>query len=484
MTVRKVATSVALLLLACAVIVSPFDKGRFLTAAPLGGFGAFYCGGVAVRTGHDPYLVEPLRACEHALPVHPNAVTGAVEPAPLPPFVLASFALLSYLPFTAALGTFLVLLVAGIGAAVWALQRLTGLRTEFIGATLLVTALYHNMLFAEVPPLVIASLCVGALLIERGRSWWGTLVAAGSLIEPHVAAPVLIAMFLFLKPARLPLTIIAAFLLGVSVIAVGPTTAIEYFLQAVPLHALSEVAANDQYSLTWVLHEFGIGDAMAVRLGTVSYMIACTGGVVVGVRLAERYRRPAFLLFVPAVFAMVGGTFIHDIQLPIALPAALLMLAVSRPPLRQVVLVAAVFLALPWYDAKFLVFGFPVIATLVWTMPGETSPRRKLAVIAGACVIFGSSMYLIHQLPSPAPTETSIQIAGDARENASVVWRRVVNATPYGVATPRKIALKLPLWLGLLGIAAISIVLAATPAAPQCRRAGPAKLHSRPSGFT
>lgn len=466
MTARKAVASTAFLLFVCAVIVSPFVRGRFVTTAPLGGFGAFYCGGVAVRTGHDPYLVEPLRTCERALPLRPEPVTASVEPAPLPPFVLAPFALLSFLPFSWALATFLVLLVVGIGAAVWALQRLTGFRLEFIGAMLLVTALYHNMLFGEVPPLVIATLCVGAILIERGRCVWGTLVAAGSLIEPHVAAPVLIAMFIFLKSSRLPLALTAASLAAVSLVAVGPATAIEYFSQAVPLHALSEVAANDQYSLTWVLHEFGVGDTLAVRFGTISYIVASAAGIALAFRLARRYERPAFLLLVPALFAMVGGTFIHDIQLPIALPAALLMLAVSPRPLRGAILAGAALLALPWYDSKALLFGFPVLAILIWTMPGTLDTRRKVTIAVAACAAFACAMYLIHQLPSAVPPATPIHIAADAHENASIVWRRFVNATGYGQAGAKTIVLKLPLWLGLLSLAATAVALGTGVRAP------------------
>src|ERR1019366_3190331 len=60
---------------------------------------SFYCAGEAVRTGNTPYLVEPLRSCEHrAAPTEPLQNAGGVEPAPLPGYALAAFAAFSLLP--------------------------------------------------------------------------------------------------------------------------------------------------------------------------------------------------------------------------------------------------------------------------------------------------------------------------------------------------------------------------------------------------
>ena len=298
----------------------------------LSGFAAFSCAGQALRGGADPYRTEPLRSCERALPSYRFDETGAVEPAPFPPVVLLAFAPLSLLPFGAAFALYAALALAAIGVATWTLTRLTGLPTAFVAASLAVAALYQNLKFGEVPPLVIGVLCGAALLLERRRAGWAVAVTVLALIEPHVAAPVFVALLIASKPARVPIVIAGAVFAGLSLVVAPLATTLEYFLRVLPAHGASEVGANDQYSVTWIAHQLGAADVVALRLGSVSYLVAAILGIILAVRLAQRFGRPAFLVLVPAAFATLGGAFIHDIQLPIALPAALLLFAVAEGP--------------------------------------------------------------------------------------------------------------------------------------------------------
>jgi hypothetical protein len=453
----------AVLLLAAVVAAVPYARRHVYTPTSLGGFAAFACGGRVLREGADPYRTEPLRACEQALPSYNYGAAGVVEPAPFPPVVLLAFAPLSSLPFGAAFVLYAVLALVAIGVATWALTRLTGFSVTFVGASLVVAALYQNLKFGQLPPLVIGILCGAALLLERGRAGWAVAVAALALVEPHVAAPVLVALLVASKPARLPIVAAGVVLAGLSLVFVAPATTLEYFLNALPAHAASEVGAADQYSVTWLAHQAHVSDAVALRLGGLSYLVAATLGIILAMRLAQRFGRPAFLVLVPAAFAMIGGTFIHDIQLPIALPAALLLLAVAQGRARVAALVAVMGLAVSWFDDSTALLGLAALAVLAWTSPlAAAAPRRRVAVTLAVCAGYALVIVAFHRLPaavamaSPAHTD----VGGPPGELASEVWGRFVRATPYGYASLRTVAEKVPLFGALLVLACATFTTA------------------------
>src|SRR6185437_252656 len=95
----------------------------------MGDFRAFYCAGAAIAAGADPYRMEPLLGCEAATAAAagtPAVEYGVAVPAPLPPYALLPFALLSRLPFVDAALLYAVLSVAAGVAAGFLLARATG----------------------------------------------------------------------------------------------------------------------------------------------------------------------------------------------------------------------------------------------------------------------------------------------------------------------------------------------------------------------
>jgi hypothetical protein len=460
--------SAVFVVLAAVVLSVPFAGGRFVAKAPISGFGAFYCAGRIVRAGHDPYRVQPLLDCERSLPSYRYDAVGVVEPAPLPPFVLAAFGVLALLPFGWALSAFIGLSVAAVAAAAWALGRITGFGLPFVGAALLFSALYDNMLLAEIPPLVVGILSLAALLAERKRLAAAGAVAALALVEPNVSAPVIVAMFLAFRPARWPLAGAAVVAAGLSLATVGFATTVAYFTSVLPAHAASEVAAKDQYSLTWALHQFGASDVLALRAGGASYLVAAFLGVVVALRLAERFRRPALVVLVPAAFAMIGGTYVHDLQLPIAIPAALVLLTVVAAPLRPVVMAGIVLLAVPWYGSRVIWAAAAVIGVMLWYSPlAARAPVRRAGWAAAVCAVYLAVVFAIHLLPDLPRHAGGVlpDVSGSPHELASAVWARFVRATAYGQSSLRDVAVKLPLWSGLLIVGAAALVQAARPKA-------------------
>jgi hypothetical protein len=463
------ALHLAFWVLVAVVLLMPFVNGRYEKSPSINAFRAFYCAGRAIDERRDPYRVEPLRTCEEAVYAK-HAAAGAVEPAPLAPFVLAGFAVLAMLPYGIALALFVALLLAAAGLAVWSLHRITGFSWIFLTACLLWTAFARNITFAEVPPLVIGSFCASALLFERGKTRVAAAVAVAALVEPHVALPSLIALALYYPRTRVLLAGFAAVLALVAVAAVGLGTCIEYVAQVLPMHAASEVSANDQYSLTWLLHQLHAGDAVALRLGSVSYAVMSIVGIVVGRSLAMRYGRPALLVLVPAAFAVVGGSFIHDIQLPIALPAAVVLLCVVPDRLKPLLLVSAGVLAISWsYDGRMpFVLQIVILGIIVATAPVDfvtSIPRYRIAL--AACAAYAMLILVIHALPSGLPPSLPAypDVSGAPDAIASDVWARYVRSTAYGYASLQTVAAKVPSAAALLLLAVLAAVAARARAA-------------------
>jgi len=450
---------------ALVVLVLPFVRGHYAESPSINAFRAFYCAGRTIDGGRDPYRVEPLRSCETAVSAQ-YITNGVVEPAPLPPFVLAGFAALAMLPYTSALGLFVALLLAATAIAVWSLRRITGYEVTFLTACLLWTACYRNITFAETPPLVIGILCASALLLERGKVRAAAVVAIVALVEPHVALPSLLALAVGYPRARVVLAMCAVVLALVSLSAVGLATSVEYVTKALPMHAASEVSANDQYSLTWLLHQMHVSDAAALVLGGASYVVMAVLGVVLAQTLAVRYGKPALLVLVPAAFALIGGSFIHDIQLPVALPAALVLLSVAPARLAPFLLVSIGTLAIAWFDEGRipLALQIGILGIIAATAPlNALSLTPRYRVVLAVCVSYVVLFAAIHALPSASalsPLPPSPDVSGASDAIASDVWGRFVRSTPYGYASAQTVAEKGPPFVALLSLAVIASVVA------------------------
>jgi hypothetical protein len=200
-------------------------------------------------------------------------------------------------------------------------------------------------------------------------------------------------------------------------------------------------------------------------------------GIVLAISLARRFAEPAFLVLFPPAVAMIGGSFLHDIQIPIALPAALLLLA-RVPFARAWSVLAVLLLAIPWSMLdRIIEAAAPVVAaTIVWESGLlQTRVRRAGLAFTAAALSFALLRGLQHlddRAFSPAPPPpASIARAGDAGENASENWFRYVRASGYGTSSPQSVAEKFPLWGGLLVLAGVGI--AASRRRRACRAGDP-----------
>jgi hypothetical protein len=373
------------------------------------GFAAFYCGGEAIRTHHDPYLVEPLRSCEARANVIPR---GVVEPAPLPPIALGFFALLSVLPYGLASLVWGLILLAALVAAGRALVALAPRVPPIaIWTAMLPGLFFFNGYYGEVPGLAFAGLVFAAYGLREGRTLVAVLGATIAVVfEPHVGGAAWLAMLVFVPRARLGLIVLGVVALAGSLAAIGLASAFSYATQVLPQHAASEVAANDQYSLTAILYQAGVPGRGALLAGSISYLAALVLGIVGGGAVARRLGAAEFIVFFPAAAVLCGGTFIHDLQMGLAVPLAVAALNWAPPRYRSLACVGLLVGAVPEPEYSTLMLGLGIAAAFAaaWTARGERPDTARLVAGAGGAVAYFAVWFVIQKLPGAAPSAAQL----------------------------------------------------------------------------
>ncbi len=467
---------IALAALIVAIVFAPASRHLQPTGA-LRDFNAFYCAGAAIDAGADPYLAEPLGSCERTpkpFGLH-SGIPNLAMPAPLPPYALAPFALLARAPYGPAALFWLALSLACVVATAWALRDLTGLPLAGLLAALALNDGYAAMSLGQIVPLVVAALAFAAWALARGRPGLAAAAAAVTMIEPHLGLPVCLSLFLFAPRTRTILSASAAALGALSLALGGVARNLEYLRAVVPAHTLSELVNEKQLSLTLLAHQFGASDATAMRLGSFSYLAMLALGLLVARALAERLGAPALLAALPPVFTLVGGPFVHVLQMAAMIPAAAILyvaLPNRRPALACVLGLAAV----PWVQFLNLGLVFPLLVALAalvlaWTL----GVRRPLVAAALACAAMvlavWPSQYLV-DFPDPAAAlARGYDPAALAQQSWGIFVRQFMqsNGTAYTLA-------KLPTWTGLLALVGIATGVALEPrVAPRRESAAPVR---------
>ncbi len=414
-------------------------------------FLAFDCGGKIAAAGGNPYRLQPLLACEQAAPrgVYPP---GIVEPAPLPGYALAFFSLFRWFDFSTAAFCWTTLSLMAIVVATWALARATGLPWYPIAAALAPNAAFFNLVSGELAPICIAALSLSALLLARRRYVGAALAAAVTMIEPHVGLAACLALFLFAPKTRLTLVLAGLACGAASIAAVGLTGTAEYFQAVLPAHARSELLANDQFSLTWVLHELGVPAEAALRAGSISYAVMLVLGLVLARPWAAALRSPELIVTLPPAAVLIGGVFIHGVQMPIALPAALFLAARCRPSDRPLAFAGVALIAIPWeaVGGGRLIAALSLAVLLTFALDGRFGrpwPRRLATAAAGTI--------LVAFLASHAPPAQAVSVPSplkDPNAPASANWQQYVAAS-HRPTTPDAVARKALVWSGFLAVA-------------------------------
>jgi hypothetical protein len=317
-------------------------------------FRAFYCAGAALDAGGDPYLEEPVRSCERAsLRAAGFSFTERdVLVAPYPPLALAAFGLLARLPYRTAVELWLTLAFAALCLAIVLTARLARLRPLIVGLALVASVGFASFFLGQSVPLAVAGLVAAALSARTGPPWLTALGLVVASIQPHLALPAWIGAALLVPSARTAIAASLVALVGLSFAFFSRLT-VEYVRVVLPLHSRAEVANfTDQYGLSALLHHYGVGVALALRLGSLSYVVSLAIGISVAARLVRRFDDRAFAILAPSAIITIGGPFVHGHQIAAALPFALLLLGNLRGSAFRIATIALgiaiVALAIPW----------------------------------------------------------------------------------------------------------------------------------------
>jgi hypothetical protein len=355
-------------------------------------FTAFYCAGRAVDAGRNPYTYEPLHACEHRV----NATRAfrndrwLVVPAPQPPHDLAILAPFACLPFAAAQTLYTAIIVALALICAAALCRMgIALHVALLGFSLPV--LFVDAPAGQIEPLALAALVFAGVALAAERDRLAGVFAALCAVDPRVGLPVLVAVLCFAPRARAA-ALATACALGLTALAVaGPSELAVYFARVLPAHAAAENAAANQYSLTYALHALGVANQLASLLGFASYALLALVALRLAPRLAAALQRRDLLAFVPAACSVTGGPFVHALELPAALPAALVLAFTLRGCLALPATLALIVLCVPWislwplppvaHPAVVASFAPDSLASQAWALfASAPSPSAWLAI--------------------------------------------------------------------------------------------------------
>ncbi len=410
-------------------------------------FRVFWCGGEVALHGGDPYLVEPLRGCEHGIGNHLLAASpNLVMPFVLPPYDVPVFAALARLPFGAAGALFTGLNCAALLAGILLVARSARVPLLLSAGALGMSVGLPSVFLGQLVPLELAALAGTAVLVARGRDGWAGGCAVLALLEPHVGAFVVVAMAVLLPRARgaIALGLVALAAAAALVGVAGPAA----YLAVLTQHAAAEARFYEQYSLTYGLAYAHVPTAAALLAGAASSGALLVAAVALA--RAARLRGPrAGVVSLPAACAVLGGSFIHITQIALAIPAGLLLFAHAPGRTgRALAALGVVLLAVPWpYPVavkQTLALTLLVTAITTWYGFGRRL-RLTLAVLAVCWLV----MIPIENRP-PAAVPVPVLAPSPAAALASVPWAAAL--AQMDSSAPRWLLEKLPTWAGLLAV--------------------------------
>ncbi len=447
----KAARGVLLVALAVLALGALRDCARLGDELPwhqLYDFTDFYCAGSALDGAADPYHYEPLHRCEHRVSRDPAyaADPHRTVPAPLPPYDFPPFMLVARLDFPTARTVDAVAIVVAIAISIAGLA-LAGVALDVAALALLLPAGFVLLRAGQVVPFALAALIFCGAALARGRPRLAGMLAALTLIEPHLGLPVCAAMLAWVPRSRLGLLAAALALAGIGALMVGVSGLVEYVARVLPAQAAAETGYAYQYSLTYALRIAGVPASAALAIGEASYAVMLLLGVWLGGRSAHALRRPQLIAYIPAACSVIAGPYVHMVDLPFAIPAAAVLACTLRGNLKAVAAVALCVLAVPWIPVwitkkLFLIALLVIVVLLARLRPGT-------AISVAAFVAIAASIYLF-ELSPPAPFQAVTAGSFAGTDLAQRAWAAYVAA--LGIPSLTWLAVKVPTWAALVAV--------------------------------
>lgn len=436
--------------------------------SPIGGndFPAFYCAGAAIAAHASPYTVEPLRSCEHGIVRGSDLPARYVTPAPLPPYALDVFAVFAALPYRLAAWLWFVCAVAACVLLAAVIGRAFDIPSGAVAASLLLPALLGSTLAGQIPPVAVCAIALCGAALLSNEDALAAVFACAATIEPHLGLPAALSLFFFRPRTRWWLGSFALAAVCISIASLGVRGTAYYFASALPAQARAELLSADQFSLSHVLAIAHLPASAALFAGSLSYVVMLALGLAVAPRCVRRLGDAA-LVYIPCATVLVGGVFVHQIQLIAALPAAYLFLARGTG-------------AAQWAGR----LGIAAIATVPFTLASEhhvllsvlalscgfaslcvaapPSARRGVPLVANvALAAFCVAIPVVSvRAAHPLPVASAIANATRTDDNAADNWGAYLSSdSRYTDFQPNAELAKLAEWLGLVSLLTASLAL-------------------------
>jgi hypothetical protein len=412
-------------------------------------FVAFYCAGQALTLRADPYRELPLGGCEQSVTSAGPFATAVTVPAPLPPYALIPFAVLSLVDFSTAFWLFAAASFVATSFACLICARLSRAPLLIVIA-LAAPTVWDNWLKGQPVPFAFFALALAGLLLTQGRERWAAVAALGTLVQPQIGVAVCAALFLWRPRARLTLALGFVVLAAASVAAVSPSTIGEYFANVLPLQAQSEARWVSQVSAVSLLVVLGLPVGAAMSIAIVQQAATAGAGAVLAGFVARENRAAELLVFFPALCAAIGGTYEHENALLIVLPAGLVIARIAGGRAAYVVLCAALM--------QWLSIGNDVAAVVVslslFTVAFVLGVRWPVALIApAACAALS---VVARNVGAPGAVHGLIPVV--ARDYAEISWSIFVAAlNPADPVLRAALVLKAATWIGLLALPVLAV---------------------------
>jgi hypothetical protein len=459
MATRRKLLLLALVLLAIAALRDLSRLGDALPWRQLYDFQDFYCAGAALDQRADPYRYEPLHRCEHR--VNPSLLyrhdPQRAIPAPLPPYDFPPFMLVARLDFPIARTIDAVAIVAAVAGAVAGLA-IVGIPLDVAVLALALPAGYLLLNAGQVIPFALLALVFCGLGLARRRDGIAGVLATLTLIEPHLGLPVWLGMLLWVPRSRLTVIATTVILGVVATATTGIAGITEYAARVVPAQAAAEAAYVYQYSLTYVLRSFGVPPSLALLAGELSYLASILVGLWLARQLAQAIGRRELLAYLPAMCGLIGGAYVHMVDVTFAIPAALVLATKLQGRLRDLSAVALCLLAIPWIvvwiTKKLLLASLFVVAAILVRLQVEW------ALSIGAFCGIAAAIYGFELAPPTLPSVITATKPFGSNDLVQQAWSAYV--AQLGGGSIAWFAIKLPTWTGLASVAAAAL-LAASP---------------------
>jgi hypothetical protein len=439
------------------------------------------CAGATRDAGGDLYLASDYLACGGRRPGHAPVREKLDSPAPIPAYDVALFAIVARLPYTFAAYLWLALsTVAIFGGAIF-FARAADLPPPLVAGTFAIiaeTALYYGQL----TPIALGALCLAAFAAQRGRMWLAGAAVVAATIEPHVGIPALLAAAIYLPRSRAAIGAGLVVMLLASLAGCSFQEDVQYVTSVMPLHIRAEVPMVNQYSLTWLLAAVGVPVEVAVKAGSLSYLIMIAVGLWLAPRVARAVESDAAIVLVPVACAMLGGPFIHDNQVALALPAILLIAGRVRRP-TPLLWLAVALLAVRWSDIVWQTHPYTpmrlesvALVAVIAYYAASRSSRATAAATMVSCVLayVAISLLIAHVSSTPwnRPQSSALYAKQLGADVAYASGRYGVTLRAYADQVQiswQVIAGKLPSWTALLAFLWCAVRLRASPLSSAAR---------------